>query len=162
MRKQIKSFKNAFCGISSALKTESHLRFHFIAAFYVILIGFWFNLSALKWAVILLLISGVIAAELFNTSIERLSDSITEEYDENIKIAKDAGASAVLVLSISAVITAFLFFFDLKKLYALALYLLRNPLLLILFFISLIISVVFIWAGPEGIKQVFKKNKKSA
>lgn len=162
MKIQLKSFKNAFSGFFSALKEEGHLRFHFVAAVYVIIFSFWFNLSALKWAVILLLISGIIAAELFNTAIENLSDRITEEYDEKIKIAKDTGAAAVLILSVSAVIIAFIFFFDLEKIYALAFYLLRNPLLLILFIISLIISIVFILAGPKGIKRFFTKNKKSA
>lgn len=162
MKKQIKSFKNAFSGIFSALKEESHLRFHFVAAFYVIVFSFWFNLSALKWAVVLLLISGIIGAELFNTAIENLSDRITGEYDEKIKIAKDTGAAAVLVMSVSAIIVAFLFYFDLEKIYALAFYLLQNPLLLILFIISLIISVVFISAGPTGIKRFFTKDKKSA
>lgn len=162
MKIQLKSFKNAFSGFFSALKEEGHLRFHFVAAVYVIIFSFWFNLSALKWAVILLLISGIIAAELFNTAIENLSDRITEEYDEKIKIAKDTGAAAVLILSVSAVIIAFIFFFDLEKIYALAFYLLRNPLLLILFIISLIISIVFILAGPKGIKRFFTKSKKSA
>lgn len=148
MKKQLKSFKHAFNGIWSAIKEEGHLRFHLIAAFYVILFGFYFKLSAVKWAVILILITLIISCELINTAIERICDLITKDFDTRIKYIKDISAAAVLVLSASAIAAAFLFFFNLNKIQSLCLYLLNNPIVLILFIISLIISVVFIWAGP--------------
>lgn len=158
MRKQVKRFFCAFNGIWLALKEESHLRFHFIAAIYVIVFSFFFNLDAVKWAVVLLLIAAVISAELFNTALERLGDRITSEYDGNIKFAKDVSAAAVLILSISAVAVAFLFYFDIKKIAGIAFYILNNPWLLILFILSIIISIVFILVGPLGIKQFFRKG----
>jgi hypothetical protein len=68
----------------------------------------------------------------------------------------------VLVLAAAAIAVAFLIFFDIKKITAIALNIINNPLLLILFILSLIISVVFIWLGPIGIKQLITKDKKSA
>ena len=113
MKKQLKSFKAAFAGIWSAVKSEAHLRFHLVAACYVIAFSFFYELSKAQWAVLLLLIGAVIAAELFNTALENVCDLVTKERDEHIKIAKDASAAAVLVLSIAAVVVAFVFFFDL-------------------------------------------------
>lgn len=144
MKKQIKSFNAAFAGILSAIKSEGHLRFHLVAAFYVIVFSFFYNLSKAQWAVLLLLIGAIIAAEFFNTAIENVCDLVTKEYDERIKIAKDASAAAVLALSIIAVVVAFIFYFDLSRMYYIAMYFLSRPWLLILFVFSLIMSVVFI------------------
>ena len=134
--KQLKSFKHAFNGIWLALKEEGHLRFHFVAAFYVIIFSFWFDLSAVKWVIVIFLIASVICAELFNTALERLSDKVSPEYDKNIKFVKDLSAAAVLVLTASAVVTAFLFYFvELDKIGKIANYMLSNPWLLILFIV---------------------------
>ncbi|MCH5303353.1 MAG: diacylglycerol kinase family protein [Ruminococcus sp.] len=160
MRKQLKSFKNAVDGFLHALKSEGHLRFHFIAAIYVTVFSFFFDLSCVKWAVVIMLITGIICAELFNTAIEKLCDKIETQYNEQIKFVKDVCAAAVLVLSIPAVIIAFLFYFDIEKITFISLYLLNNPLLLILFILSLIISVAFICTGFRGIARLFVKFKK--
>ena len=144
MKKQLKSFKAAFVGILSAIKSEGHLRFHLVAAFYVIVFSFFYNLSKAQWAVVLLLIGAIIAAEFFNTAIENVCDLVTKEYNERIKIAKDVSAAAVLVLSIVAVAAAFIFYFDLQRIQFIAMFFLARPWLLILFVISLIMSVVFI------------------
>lgn len=158
MKSQLKSFGYAFRGIGSALKEEGHLRFHLVAAVYVIALSFFYQLSAVKWAVVLILIALIIFAELINTAIEKLCDLITGEYDLRIKFIKDVSAAAVLVLSFAAVATAFIFYFDVDKIKSLCLYFFNNPILLILLIVSIIISVVFIWAGPTGIKKFFSKK----
>ena len=155
MKKQLKSFCNAIKGFLSALKSEGHLRFHFIAAIYVIIFSFFFDLSITQWAVVILLIAGVLSAELFNTALEKLCNKVTTEYSERIKLVKDISSTAVLVLSTSALVIAFLFYFtNTDKISYIALYLLKNPVLLILFVLSLIISVVFIFTGFRGIARL--------
>lgn len=153
MKKQLKSFGYAFYGIFSALKEEGHLRFHFVAAVYVIVFSFFFDLSAAEFAAVLLIIGAVISAELFNTSVERLSDKITTDFDVDIKFIKDVCAGAVLVLAAAAVAIAFTVFFKPDKIKAISLHIINNPLLLILFILSLIISVAFIWLMPKGIHK---------
>ncbi len=138
------------------------MRFHLVAAVYVIVFSFFFDLSVTEFAVVALIIGAVISAELINTALERLCDRVTTEFDTNIKYIKDVCAAAVLVLAAAAIAVAFLIFFDIKKITAIALNIINNPLLLILFILSLIISVVFIWLGPIGIKQLITKDKKSA
>ena len=144
MKKQLKSFKAAFVGIGNAVKSEGHLRFLLVAAFYVIVFSFFYDLSKAQWAVVLLLIGAIIAAEFFNTAVENVCDLVTKEYNKRVKTAKDVSAAAVLVLSIAAVVVAFIFYFDLDRIQYIAMYFIARPWLLILFVISLIISVVFI------------------
>ena len=45
MKKQIKSFKSAFKGFCSAVKSESHMRFHLVATFYVFVFGCFYDFS---------------------------------------------------------------------------------------------------------------------
>ena len=49
MKKQIKSFKSAFRGFCFAVKSESHMRFHLVATFYVFVFGCFYNFFAAKW-----------------------------------------------------------------------------------------------------------------
>lgn len=46
MKKQIKSFKSAFRGFCFAVKSESHMRFHLVATFYVFVFGCFYDFSA--------------------------------------------------------------------------------------------------------------------
>ena len=42
--------------------------------------------------------------EVMNTSIERLSDIVSDEYSEKIKVVKDLSAAAVLIASLGALV----------------------------------------------------------
>lgn len=55
-------------------------------------------------AVLLLCISAVIAAEAANTAVEAVVDLVSPEWNERARIAKDAAASAVLVLAAGSVL----------------------------------------------------------
>ncbi|MCR5653250.1 MAG: diacylglycerol kinase family protein [Ruminococcus sp.] len=144
MRKQLMSFGAAFSGIWNAVRSEGHLRFHLVAAVYVIVFSFFYDLSKSQWAVLLFLIGSIIAAELFNTAIENVCDLVTKKRNSHIKTAKDVSAAAVLILSAVAVAIAFVFYFDIVRIQYIAAFFISRPWLLILFVLSLIISVVFI------------------
>jgi diacylglycerol kinase (ATP) len=49
-------------------------------------------------------------AELFNTALEKLGNSITGEYNEKIKQAKDLSAASVLVVAIVAALIGLIVF----------------------------------------------------
>ena len=72
----------------------------------------FFELSAAQYAVLVLLIAAVLSAELFNTAIENVCDAMTHEKNENIRLAKDIAAGAVLILAVGAVAVAVLFFWN--------------------------------------------------
>src|ERR1039458_3870607 len=51
---------------------------------------------ALWWALVIIASAAVLAAELFNTAIERLADHLHPEMHPEIRIVKDCAAAAVL------------------------------------------------------------------
>ncbi|MGN0489537.1 MAG: diacylglycerol kinase family protein [Ruminococcus sp.] len=157
MKHQVNSFKVAFQGIWYTIKSESHMRFHMVAGLYVILFSFFYNLSKVQWAIIILLIASVMVAEVFNTCLEQLCNLNTDSYDPIAKIAKDIAAGAVLILSFAAAAVGFLFYFNLETIGNILSYFLCNPLMLVLFVISFIVAILFIGFGPNGIKKVYNK-----
>lgn len=110
IKSQIKSFRNAFSGITQAWKTEGHLRFHFLATGVVILCGFLFHISLTEWLICLCCITLVIAAELINTAIESVVDLCSPEMHPLAGKAKDVAAGAVLVTAIGAAIIGAIIF----------------------------------------------------
>lgn len=157
MKKQILSFKCAFRGIWYTVKSESHMRFHMVAGFYVLLFSLFYNFSAAQTALLIILIALIMFAEIVNTCIEELCNLISDRYEPIIRIAKDTAAGAVLVLSIAAAVVAVVFFLDFDVLYGIFLFFCANPVLLVLLVISAVLSVVFVKLGPVGIKEKLSK-----
>ena len=71
---------------------------------------FVLNVSKIEFIMVLLVISLVIMAEVFNTAIEKTVDLCTKEYNEIAKIAKDVSAFAVLTVCIFALIIGIIIF----------------------------------------------------
>jgi len=82
-----------------------------LAAFVVVVVlGAICDLSATSWAVLLVCAGTVLTAEVLNTSIEALADSVQPEYDEDIRTVKDLAAGAVLLAAgIAAVVGVIVF-----------------------------------------------------
>lgn len=102
------SFKYAFSGMWHVLRTQRNARIHLSLALVVIVLGLWLGLSRIEWAIIVLTIGLVLAAESFNTVAEAAVDLATAEYHPLAKIAKDVAAGAVLLMAITAVIVGLL------------------------------------------------------
>ncbi len=158
MKKQLKSFGCAIKGFFGAVCSEGHLRFHLVAAVYVLVLSSFYNFSAAQWAVLIILIALVIAAELVNTAIEDTCDAVTTEQNEHIRRAKDMAAGAVLVLSIAAAAIAVIFFWNLEVIKNVFVYFSQNTPMLILLIISAVVSVLFIAISPAKIIKKFKKD----
>ena len=158
MKKQLKSFGCAIKGFFGAVCSEGHLRFHLVAAVYVLVFSSFYNFTAAQWAVLIILIALVIAAELVNTAIENTCDAVTTEQNEKIGRAKDMAAGAVLVLSIAAAAIAVIFFWNLEVIKNIFVYFSQNTPMLILLIISAVVSVLFIAISPAKIIKKFKKD----
>ena len=158
MKKQVKSFGYAFEGIFEALKTESHLRFHFVAAFYTILFAALGNFTPAEWVALIITISLVIFAELVNTALEEVCDLYTTEIRSSIKRIKDVSAGAVLILALGAVASAVFLFLTSGHLFTAFEKLLANPLWFIPLGVSAVLSVLFV--GFFGRKHRNAKGKK--
>jgi diacylglycerol kinase len=90
------------------LRTQRNARIHLSLALAVIVLGLWLGLSRIEWAIIVLTIGLVLAAEAFNTVAEAAVDLATDEYHPLAKIAKDVAAGAVLLMAITAAIVGLL------------------------------------------------------
>lgn len=108
--KRIKSFGHAFRGIGTLLATQHNALLHVIAAVTVIVLGLFFGISPIEWAVVALSIATVISAEAFNTAIEFLCDAVSTDHHPLIGKAKDVAAGAVLITAIGALAVGLLVF----------------------------------------------------
>ncbi len=109
-KKLINSFKFAFKGIGSSLKSERNMKIHFTMMFLVIIAGMLFNISMWEWITCFILFGLVISLEMVNTAIEIVVDIVSPKYDVRAGRAKDIAAGAVLVNAIVAAIVGLLIF----------------------------------------------------
>ncbi len=86
------------------MRDEPSGRVHVVAVLVVGALGLWLHLPALEWAVLALAAGGVVAAEALNTAIERLSDRVSKEEENAIRIVKDMAAGGVLAATLGAVL----------------------------------------------------------
>ncbi len=109
-KKQLKSFTFAWKGILTCAGHEQNITFHLIAAIIVLAAGFCFGISRTEWMVVMLCIGTVIAAELFNSAIERLVDMVSPEWEKIAGEVKDIAAGAVLITAFAAAIVGMIVF----------------------------------------------------
>lgn len=94
-----KSFGFALQGFRYTLATERNIRVMLGGAAFAVVMGFVLQLDLVSWAIVLLCIGCVLAAELMNTAIETVVDLVSPEYHPLAGHAKDIAAAAVYVLS---------------------------------------------------------------
>ena len=95
-------------GILYAAKTQKHLRWHFVSAALVILLGLYFGLGKPDFIALSLAVVIVLVAEILNTAVEAAVDLVSKDYNPLAKVAKDTAAGAVFVASFGAIIIGFL------------------------------------------------------
>jgi diacylglycerol kinase (ATP) len=106
------AFDYAFQGILYATRTQTNMRIHLVAAALAMFASLFLRLERAYVAIVVLCIALVIALELVNTAIESVVDLMTVAHHPLAKIAKDAAAGAVLVVSMAAVIVGYLVFYE--------------------------------------------------
>lgn len=106
----IKAFRAAWQGIKDTLKTERNFRVHSICALLAIVSGFLLKINASEWLWITMALVLVLAAELFNTALEAITNLVSPAVHPLAKKAKDAAAAAVLLVAIFALVCGLLIF----------------------------------------------------
>lgn len=103
-------FKYAVEGVVQVLRTQRHMRAHFLILGLALTSGLALNLA--RWEILILLftVTLVLVAEMFNTAIEAVVDMVTQTYHPLAKYAKDIAAGAVLMTAINAMAVAVLLF----------------------------------------------------
>lgn len=105
---RIQSFGHALRGWWYVLQTQHNAWIHAMVAMIVFALGLWLGLSARDWAVIILTVTMVFAAEFVNTAIEAVVDLASPQKHPLAKVGKDVGAAAVLIAALAAVLIGLL------------------------------------------------------
>ena len=108
-RKLVESFNVAIEGFLHALVTQRNLRIHLYIATFIIILGILYC-SYLEILVLIITISLVFLAEMFNTAAELMVDLAADSIHPLAKKIKDVAAGAVLLTAISAAVIGYLIF----------------------------------------------------
>ena len=106
----ITSFKYAFQGVFSAIKTERNLKIHISIMILVIIAGIFLKISKMEWILWIILFGLEIGGEMLNSAIETVGDIAMPEINPKAKFAKDVAAGAVLIFAISSAIIGLIIF----------------------------------------------------
>ncbi len=92
-------FMFALHGIGSAWLREGSFRLETLCAALALVLLAWLRPPLLWWAVGVLMIALVLAAELINSAIEALADHLHPDLHTEIRAVKDMAAGGILVLN---------------------------------------------------------------
>ncbi len=98
----IKSFGFAINGLRLCWK-EPNFKIHLLVSVLVLALGYWLNISATEWVLVLLCIGTVLSLEMLNTAIEQLCNLFHPGQHPVIKLVKDVSAAAVLLVAFISV-----------------------------------------------------------
>ena len=115
IKRLIKSFGHALKGLKLLFSSQRNAVIHLFLMGLAVILGVLLKISFTEWAIIVLSSGMVIAAESFNTALEKLSDTIHPERNEGIGSAKDIAAGSVLITAIAALVVGIIIF--IPKLY---------------------------------------------
>ena len=102
----VTSFNYAFEGVIYVVRTQRNMRVHFAVALSVLPLG----VTRFELLALLLSVSFVLIAEMFNTALEKAIDVATNSFDPLARTAKDVAAGAVLVAAVNATFVGYLVF----------------------------------------------------
>ena len=105
---RIIAFGHAFRGWWYVLQTQHNAWVHAIVAVLVFITAFWLKLPTHDWAILIITVTMVFAAEFVNTAIEAVVDLASPAHHPLAKVGKDVGAAAVLIAALAAVLIGLL------------------------------------------------------
>lgn len=108
--KSMNSFRFAINGFRYLLLEEHNGKIHVAVAVMTIILSIVLSLNVMEWLAISFCIGIVLSMELFNSSIEALSDFSSPEWNLQIKKTKDLSAAAVLVAALTSAVVGCLIF----------------------------------------------------
>ena len=100
------SFRGLWLGLRGTQSPNSLNSFivHVPIAMVVLITGVWIGLEPISISLLMLCVGTVMAAELFNSSLESLAKVITDQADHNVANALDIASGAVLLVSLTAAV----------------------------------------------------------
>ncbi len=107
-----RKFRDAFRGIKEGIRGQSSFFVHFFMAAAVIVAAVVFQMNLIEWCILLLCITIVLTAEMFNSALESMAKAITGETDPHLGNSLDIGSGAVLMASIGAAVVGAIVFLN--------------------------------------------------
>jgi diacylglycerol kinase len=96
-------FRNAFRGMALGVSGQNSFAVHLPVAVAVVICGFVFRVSLAEWGLLILCITIVLAAEMFNSALESMAKAIDQAHNPRLGDALDMGSAAVLTTVFGAV-----------------------------------------------------------
>ena len=103
-------FNVAFEGIFETIRTEKHMKFHCFCTIVIFILSLFLDIGKYEALAVIVSVSLIWVAELFNTAIESCVDMVTEKYHPLAKRAKDIAAGAVLITALNALFVGYIVF----------------------------------------------------
>lgn len=107
MKKLLKNFVNSINGLKVSLKENSFI-LEVVGGFILIPYLVLVELDVIYKFIIITVYFLLLAFELINTAVEKLSDKITKDLDSDIKKIKDISSAAVFVIFLLLISLLFL------------------------------------------------------
>ena len=105
-----KSFKYAIRGLVKVFKEEQNLRVQLLAGIIALILAQYFQIKAIEWCILIIIILIVLLMEIINSAVERITDVLKPRINTYVKEIKDIMAAAVMLASIFAVIIGAIIF----------------------------------------------------
>ena len=93
------------------LKHEPSIQVQFGIAVVVCVAGFYFDITGTEWAIQLLAIGLVMAAEGLNTAVENIADFVHPDFHTKIGVIKDVAAGSVFFAAVIAAVVGFIIYY---------------------------------------------------
>lgn len=103
-----RKFACALRGLVIGVRGQNSFYIHIPVALAVVVLASWLRVSLIEWAVLIVCITIVFSAELFNSALESLALAITRESNPEIRDALDVASGAVLAASLGASVVGML------------------------------------------------------
>jgi diacylglycerol kinase len=101
-RSWIRKFRDAFRGLNAGVRGQNSFYVHFPMCAAVVVAGAAMRADLVEWCILILCMTVVLTAEMFNSALESMAKAITGETDPHLGNSLDIGSAAVLVASLGA------------------------------------------------------------
>ncbi len=103
-----RKFRCAFRGMKRGFRGESSFFVHWFMTAAVVTAAGALGADRTEWCILLLCVTLVLTAEMFNSAIERLARAVDEEFNLHLRDALDIAGGAVLTASLGAALIGML------------------------------------------------------
>lgn len=101
-RGRLYSFRAAAHGVRHTVRTQPNAWIELAAGLVVVALGLWLRITAVEWAILGVVICGVLALEAVNTAVEAIVDLASPRYHSLARVAKDAAAGALIFATLGS------------------------------------------------------------